>query len=350
MPRPITSTELDLALSCTQVDPTSFVNAAHYRRDTEVGSYRPEWTWVHQDTSTDTVLARAVWWAPPSDDHPVALDCLWVHPSVQDPVQLASQLLERGHTALLEAGISKLPEYLLDVPTTWNDDPAARDAVAWRVEAATTAGLEEPVERLGLTWTSASPLPPRSTRLTFHAGDDAAFLDAFTAIAQGSLDQLTVRNLAQMGAQDQARDDLGFYASLPGRRDYWRLARNHGGDLVGMLIPSRSATSASVSYLGVLPAQRGRGYVDDLLAEITHVHAADGAPQITADTDAANTPMAEAFTRTGYHVTQRRLAMAPPLRWSQGRSRRRPGSRLPTGMSGLPGRGGATCGGVGLSC
>lgn len=310
MSRSITSTELDLALTCTQVDPTSFVDAARYLRDLEAGSCRPEWTWVHQDTSTDTVLARAVWWAPPADDHPVALDCLWVHPSVQDPAQLASQLLEQGHTALLAAGMPKLPEYLLDVPTTWHDDPVARDAVAWRVEAATGAGLDEPVERLRLTWTSASPLPPRSTRLTFHAGDDAAFLDAFAAVAQSSLDQLTVRNLAQMGAQDQARDDLDFYASLPGRRDYWRLARNHGGDLVGLLIPSRSATSASVSYLGVLPAQRGRGYVDDLLAEITHVHAADAAPQITADTDTTNTPMAAAFTRAGYHVTQRRLAMA----------------------------------------
>ena len=313
MSRSITGAELDLALTCTQVDPTSFVDAARYLRDTEAGSYRPAWTWVHQDTSTGTVLARAVWWGPPAADHPVALDCLWVHPDVQDPVQLASRLLQHGHAALLAAGMPTLPEYLLDVPTTWHDDPAARDAVAWRVEAAAAAGLDEPVERLRLAWTPASPLPPRSTRLTFHEGDDAAFLDAFAAIAQGSLDQLTVRNLAQMGAQDQARDDLAFYASLPGRRDYWRLARDAGGDLVGMVVPSRSATSASVSYLGVLPGQRGRGYVDDLLAEITHVHAADGAPQITADTDTTNTPMVAAFARAGYRVTQRRLAMASPV-------------------------------------
>lgn len=314
MSRSITSAELGLALSCTRVDPTSFVDAARYLRDIEAGSYRPEWTWVHQDTSTDMILGRAVWWAAPADDHPFALDCLWVHPSVQDPAQLAFRLLEQGHSTLLAAGMPRLPEYLLDVPTTWHDDPAARDAVAWRIEAATAAGLDEPVERLRLTWTPASALPPRSTRLTFHEGDDAAFLDAFAAIAQGSLDQLTVRNLTRMGVHEQARDDLGFYSSLPGRRDYWRLARNHGGDLVGMVIPSRSATSASVSYLGVLPRQRGRRYVDDLLAEITHVHAADGAPQITADTDTTNTPMAAAFARAGYGVTQRRLAMASPVR------------------------------------
>ena len=106
--------------------PTSFVDAARYLRDTEAGSYRPEWTWVHQDTSTDTVLARAVWWAPPAGEHPVALDCLWVHPSMHDPVELASQLLKQGHAALLAAGMPKLPEYLLDVPTTWRDNPAAR--------------------------------------------------------------------------------------------------------------------------------------------------------------------------------------------------------------------------------
>lgn len=314
MSRPLIARDLDLAVSCTQVDPTSFIDAARYRRDTRAGSYRPEWTWVRQDASTGAVLARAVWWAPPAGDHPVALDCLWVHPDVQDPVDFATRLLIDGHTVLLEAGMPHLPEYLLDVPTTWRDDPAAREAVSWRVRAATAAGLEEPVERLRLAWTPASPLPPRSTRLAFHPDDDDAFLAAFAAVARGSLDHLTQRNLAQLGADAQARDDLDFYLSLPGRRDYWRLAHDHDGTLVGMIIPSRSAQSASASYLGVLPGHRGAGYVDDLLAEITHVHAADGADRITADTDTTNEPMAAAFNRAGYRVTQRRLAMASPRR------------------------------------
>lgn len=311
--RPLTTTDLDLATACTQADATSFIDAARYQRDTRAGSYRPEWTWVRQDPSKDTLLARAVWWAPPASDQPVALDCLWVHPDVDRPAELATQLLTAGHTALLEAGMPRLPEYLLDVPTTWREDPATRRAVAWRVTAATAAGLEDPVERLRLSWTPASPLPSRSTRLTFHSADDAAFLNAFAAIAQGSLDQLTQRNLAEMGPTAQAHDDLAFYLALPGHRDYWRLALDHDDTLVGMIIPSRSAESASVSYLGVLPSHRGRGYVNDLLAEITHVHAADGAQRITADTDTTNHPMADAFTRAGYHVTKRRLAMAPRL-------------------------------------
>jgi ribosomal protein S18 acetylase RimI-like enzyme len=56
-----------------------------------------------------------------------------------------------------------------------------------------------------------------------------------------------------------------------------------------------------VGFLGVVPAQRGHGYADDLLAEITHLLAEDGATTIRADTDGTNTPMVAAFERLGYH-------------------------------------------------
>ena len=50
----------------------------------------------------------------------------------------------------------------------------------------------------------------------------------------------------------------------------------------------------------MLPEHRGRGYVDDLLAEITLILADEGAERIRADTDVPNTPMAAAFERAGY--------------------------------------------------
>jgi ribosomal protein S18 acetylase RimI-like enzyme len=52
--------------------------------------------------------------------------------------------------------------------------------------------------------------------------------------------------------------------------------------------------------VGVVPEQRGRGYVDDLLAQAVVTLAAAGATVIRADTAVANIPMANAFRRAGF--------------------------------------------------
>ena len=59
----------------------------------------------------------------------------------------------------------------------------------------------------------------------------------------------------------------------------------------------------------MLPAQRGRGYIDEILAEGTRVLAAQDVPRIRAATDMANIPMANAFARAGYVTFERQLTM-----------------------------------------
>jgi ribosomal protein S18 acetylase RimI-like enzyme len=308
--RPTTAgPDLDLVTSCMPDDPTTAIDAERYRRELAEGCYRPEWTWLYQPD--ERPLGRALWWAPAHFDQPVALDCLWVDPSVPDRESVGAGLLDAGHEALIAAGCERAPDYHIDVATDWRSDPAAVSAVEWRQRAAARAGLTDVVERLSLAWHRGTPLPARSERVTFRPADDAAFLAAFAAVARGSLDVNTRRMLDAVGADRQAADDLDFYLSLPGERDWWRLAYV-GNELVGLVIPSRSAYDASVSYLGVVPEARGHGYVDDLLAEITHVHAVAGAERITGTTDTTNAPMAAAFRRGGYEVTKIRFVMSQP--------------------------------------
>jgi GNAT superfamily N-acetyltransferase len=308
--RPTTAgPDLDLVSSCLPDDPTKAIDADRYRRELAEGSYRPEWTWLYQPAARP--LGRALWWAPAHFDHPVALDCLWVDAAVPDRVSVGAGLLAAGHEALRAAGVERLPEYHIDLPTDWRSDRAAVSAVEWRQQAAARAGLTDVVERLSFAWHHGTPLPPRSERVEFRPADDGAFLAAFAAVARGSLDINTRRMLGAVGADAQAADDLEFYLSLPGERDWWRLAYV-GNQLVGLVVPSRSAYDASVSYLGVLPEARGHGYVDDLLAEITQVHAATGAERITGTTDTTNAPMAAAFERGGYELTQIRIVMSQP--------------------------------------
>ena len=67
-----------------------------------------------------------------------------------------------------------------------------------------------------------------------------------------------------------------------------------------------------MGYLAVLPQHRGHGYVDEILEYITRFHIGDGARQITATTDAVNTPMAAAFDRAGYKLVEVRIDLEPP--------------------------------------
>ena len=90
------------------------------------------------------------------------------------------------------------------------------------------------------------------------------------------------------------------------------MALDTAGCPIGFALPSATPYHRNVGYLGVLPAWRGRGFVDDLLGEITRVHAGSGAATITATTDTTNAPMAAAFTRAGYQTTEVRLVWSAP--------------------------------------
>lgn len=303
--RHATPAEMDEPVEFTVNDPVGFVDTDRFREEAAAGRFRPEWTWFAEDGSR--TVGRALWWGRADSERPLALDCLHVLAGVPDRAALATELMSRGHTEF-----KAKPEFNLTLRTDWRNDPDIADAVAWRSDAAKAAGLTDVVERLRYEWAPAAGVPAPSGRLVFHAARDDEFLGVFRRVAVGSLDVATQRDLAFMDADSQARDDLDFYRSCPGERSWWRLAETMDGELVGFAIPSATPYHRNVGYLGVVPELRGRGYVDDLLGEITRVHAADGADCITATTDVTNTPMAAAFDRAKYQVTEVRMVFAAP--------------------------------------
>jgi RimJ/RimL family protein N-acetyltransferase len=72
---------------------------------------------------------------------------------------------------------------------------------------------------------------------------------------------------------------------------------------------ARNDYNPIIRYLGVVPAHRGNGYIDDVLAEGTRILAAQNVPRIRAATDLGNTPMAGAFERAGYVNFERSINM-----------------------------------------
>ena len=65
-------------------------------------------------------------------------------------------------------------------------------------------------------------------------------------------------------------------------------------------MPAATMSWGTIGYIGVVPEQRGRGYIDDLLARGTATLLGGNDQAIEADTDVSNTPMADAFRRAGY--------------------------------------------------
>ncbi len=295
-------TESDAYLFDTLDDPTAglvgHLPFGHrYVTAAQGGQYRPEWTWVA--LRDGVVVARAAWWAGPEDARPVALDWLDFAPGESDA---AVRLLR---TAPLHA------EYVLQLPPGWRDRPAVRDAARARTDVAAAAGLVPLVERFRYTWTPECGLPEQPGRLVFRPEpDDGVFLDILRRVETGSLDAHARQAIAEGGVEQAAQEELAFFRWCPSPRDWWRVAwtagPGRGGEPVGLHVPARNLRSPVIGFIGVVPEHRGRGYGYDLLADCTRHLAEHGAERIVGETDQPNVPMAAAFAKAGYPMTQER--------------------------------------------
>jgi RimJ/RimL family protein N-acetyltransferase len=131
-----------------------------------------------------------------------------------------------------------------------------------------------------------------------------------TLVLEDTLDAHSRDNLtrvsARQAAQEQYDNELERYTSP---HEWWQIATLPGGEPVGFVIPAHNGYNPIIAYLGVVPAQRGHGYVHDVLAAGTSLLAAQNVPRIRAATDVGNAPMAAAFMRAGYTIFERQIDM-----------------------------------------
>ena len=318
--RPATELDLSGLAPLFGPDPVGSITAEVFQARIADGQYLPSRTWIAEadpGTGGNGPLALATWWARPWTIPPRALDGLSVGdlPEGADRTDLAAGLLSAAHQAFARDGVTRPPEFHILLPSDWRDREDVTEAVAWRQEAARRAGLTEALERIRYEWTPADGLPGPRGRLTFRAEpDDEVFVRLFTRTLTGTLDSTSDQQRRLVGAEAQARADVEFYRdNMPGERGWWRVAYTADGQPAGYGVPSRNTESPVVGYLGVLPEQRGHGYAEEILAEITRilVEEADAAV-INADTDLGNRPMAAAFDRAGYRTLGHRLVLSAP--------------------------------------
>lgn len=278
--------------------------------DLEAGRRRPEWLWIAQ--RGDRLIARLAWWALPHQTSPSVLDIFDFEDAAADPSHAAIgvALLRTAVAATLAAG-ERPPDYLRFVPPNWREDGTNRRLIEDRMAALEQTDARLFVERLRLQWSSGAPIPPPSGRLNFRPADDRAELISLMALAlTGTLDAHSLRDLNRAAAERVAAEQYDHeFLNYDSPRDWWQIATLPDGEPVGFVIPARNSYHAIIAYVGVLPAHRGRGYIDDVLAEGTRILAAQGVPRIRAATDLGNVPMARAFQRAHYDNFERQINM-----------------------------------------
>ncbi|TDD06827.1 GNAT family N-acetyltransferase [Nonomuraea diastatica] len=278
--------------------------------DLAAGRRRPQWMWVA--LRGNRLLARAAWWCRTGDDTPFFLDVFDIDDNdpAPDRVDIGVRLLRTAMAGVVPAG-ARPPEYGRCVPPGWRDDGVARRVVEDRMAALERTGARLFVERLRLEWRPGTPIPEPSGRLRFRpVRDTEEILLLMAQVLDGTLDAHSKDDLTRMSAREAAvrhyEDELAHYRSP---RDWWRIATLPDGEPVGFVTPARNDYNPVIGYLAVVPAHRGNGYIDDILAEGSRILAAQGVPRIRAATDLGNVPMANAFQRAGYVNFERSINM-----------------------------------------
>ena len=265
------------------------------------GAMRREWCFVVEEE--ERALGRVALWALPGADRPLALvllDVHWEGEYLAPGTLLLRDVLDRA----LTLGAEKI-EQVLDAPPM---HPQFQHYPEKRVELLESVGFSLKRETLRFEWRGKQP-PTVPERLTYCALDevgDEAFIEAMSKVSEGTLDREIQDARERMGPDRQAREFFEDARGVSHDSSWWKLAYTLEGELVGLVMPAEPPAFLTVFYVGVVPAMRGHGFVDDLLAVGTATLLSAGGKSLRADTDVANVPMAAAFRRAGWVEFARR--------------------------------------------
>ncbi|WP_309057048.1 GNAT family N-acetyltransferase [Streptomyces sp.] len=275
--------------------------------DLATGRRVPRWMWVA--LRGERLVGRLSWWTHKAGGEPFTLDFFDLDPELpeEERADIGLRLLETATAAVIPAG-TRRPEFGRFLPADWREVPETRARLETLFGVLERSGARPLVERLRLEWLPGTPVAGPTGRLAFRpVRDREDLVGLMTSVMEGTLDAHGQADLAsgltpREAAEQHYDEELAEYASP---RDWWRVAELPGsGEPVGFVVPARNNYHHTIAYIGVLPAHRGHGYIDDVLAEGTRVLAAAGVPRIRAATDLGNVPMAAAFARAGYVAFQ----------------------------------------------
>lgn len=277
----------------------------------ERGAMRLDWCFVLEENGNR--CGRAAYWTLPGHDKPLDV-VLWELPwHREDCLTLAKSLFEDMFVRLLEHNCTQVG-YILDSPSMapqWQSSPESRQkilaALGFQLQRETCRferhiGIEDTASKGNLTYRT---LP--------EVGEEA-FVEAILQVSQSTGDRYISREREAKGAKTQAWEMFRELQRMDYDQDWWQLAYDVDGQLVGFVMPTKAPAFATIGYIGVVPEQRGRGHIDSLLHRVSVILGAANETYLRADTDIGNTPMAKAFERAGYRHFANRQEYSLSLR------------------------------------
>lgn len=172
-----------------------------------------------------------------------------------------------------------------------------------RVRLLEACGLELFQEKQGFYWREGGTPVSVPERLRFRSiietGEDA-FREVMAQAGAGTLDRNDRWYWSHMRPQDWSSQMLEYLE--PEDAATWMLGFDSAGRAVGYVAISSfdEPETATITHIGVVPGQRGNGYVGDLLTAGTRAAQRAGFRAIISDVDTQNLPMMEAMRRAGH--------------------------------------------------
>jgi RimJ/RimL family protein N-acetyltransferase len=294
--RPIGPEELDRFAAAGARPELAGEVRAYVDRMIAAGAMRPEWCYLAEVAGT--VVGRVAFWTLPTQAKPLDLvlfDAPWSVPAPGVAGAILAEILSQARAF----GAEKIGHVVDEppLPPFWQEEPERRAACLAR------AGFVLLRETRRFSWDGQHVATSPPARLIFRPIEEVgekAFVETIAAVSAGSLDQRDQEDRARLGPDGAARDLFADLRGLDRETGWWELAYDGAGAVVGLVMPARIPSGATIGYVGVVPARRGHGYVHDLLTRGMATLQTAGTTNIRADTDVRNAPMAAAFRRAGW--------------------------------------------------
>jgi RimJ/RimL family protein N-acetyltransferase len=275
----------------------------------DTGCSRLEWCWIAENPDS-TASARVAFWSLPERETP--LDLVLLNGQWRTDQSALHALMQHVEVYFRNASCDNIG-HCQDTPPRepqWQTHEAerktflesigfqiARHTLRYRCDAH-TAYLPSTNDSLPV---SESPL----RLVAVNATNESLLVDLVAQVAAVSYDELDRSSCAEHGADEHAKRLLADLREMRVDNDWWRIAYRHTpmserNEAIGFILPTASADMGTIGYVGVLPAHRGHGYIDPLIAHATRVLRQAKFTRLIADTDHSNKPMARAFERNGW--------------------------------------------------
>jgi RimJ/RimL family protein N-acetyltransferase len=265
----------------------------------ETGESRPEWCFLLADGSE--VVGRVGFLVTPTTTDPAWLGTLppeelflfGLHLPWEGDYLAAGQRLI---TEATQAIAGQVPD-ILEVRINNSLHPHHQE----RARLMEEAGMELFQEKHGFTWVDDGATRDLDERLAFRSvaeiGVDA-YREVMAPCGEGTLDRNDRYYWSGCGPQNWAAQMTEYLTEEDA--EMW-LIGYHDEVPVGYVAVAREEDwGATIAHIGIVPNQRGHGYIDDLLAAGNAAVRKSGIGTMLSDVDVLNTPMIRAMERNGH--------------------------------------------------